>query len=200
MWGPCHRVGRRGERESGGHLPRFGSAVVLAAVLGAAPVGVPVPVAAPAHAFRAPVPGPTVPVTAFDPPDQPWLTGHRGVDLAAAPLAPVRAPAAATVLFAGSVGGKPVLSLDHGGGLRTTYEPVSAVVRAGDVVTAGQTVGHVVAGHPGCPVEACLHWGARVSSGGDGGDDDEYIDPMTLLDPSQRQIRLKPTRPGDGER
>ncbi len=171
----------------------------MVAVLGAAPVAAPAPVAVPVQHFRVPVPGPAVAVTAFDPPDQPWLTGHRGVDLAADPLAPVRAPFAATVLFAGSVGGKPVVSLDHGGGLRTTYEPVSAVVRAGEVVTAGQTVGHLVAGHPGCPVEACLHWGARIASGAPGGDDDEYIDPMSLLDPSDRQIRLKPILPGDGE-
>lgn len=132
------------------------------------------------------------------------------MDLASAPLAPVSAPAGATVLFAGSVGGKPVVSLDHGGGLRTTYEPVSAVIRTGEVVAAGQLVGRLVAGHPGCPMEACLHWGARVAAGGAGvgaggagvsaDDDDEYIDPMTLLDPDLRPIRLKPTRPGDGGR
>lgn len=160
----------------------------------------PGPSAAPGVRFRSPVPGGAVPVTAFDPPDMPWLPGHRGVDLASVPLAPVRAPAGATVLFAGAVGGKPVVSLDHGGGLRTTYEPVSATVRAGQTVTAGQPVGHLVAGHPGCPVEACLHWGARVASGGPGGDDDEYIDPMTLLHPSDRPIGLKPTLPGDGGR
>lgn len=158
------------------------------------------PAAAPAVRFRSPVPLPPVPVTAFDPPDQPWLAGHRGVDLASEPLAPVVAPATATVLFAGSVGGKPVVSLDHGGGLRTTYEPVAAAVSAGDMVTAGQPIGHLVAGHPGCPVEACLHWGARVASRDPGGDDDEYIDPMALMLPSDLPIRLKPTRPGDGER
>lgn len=158
------------------------------------------PLAVPGLELRSPVGGDAVPVTGFDPPEEPWLPGHRGVDLASVPLAPVLAPGTATVLFAGSVGGKPVVSLDHGAGLRTTYEPVAATVRAGESVAMGEPVGHLVAGHPGCPVAACLHWGARVASGGHGGDDDEYIDPMTLLLRSDRPIRLKSTLPGDGER
>lgn len=179
---------------------RRGTAFAVTVMVAVAAAPAPDPHAAPGVRFRSPVPGGARPVTAFDPPDEPWLPGHRGVDLASTPLAPVRAPASATVLFAGAVGGKPVVSLDHGGGLRTTYEPVSATVRAGQVVNPGQQVGHLVAGHPGCPVEACLHWGARVASGGPGGDDDEYIDPMTLLHHSDRPIGLKPLLPGDGGR
>lgn len=174
--------------------------IVVPVVVAFGAVPAPGLLADPGVRFRSPVPGVAVPVTGFDPPDMPWLPGHRGVDLASMPLASVRAPADATVIFAGSVGGKPVVSLDHGGGLRTTYEPVSATVRAGQSVTAGQQVGHLVAGHPGCPVEACLHWGARVDSGGPGGDDDEYVDPMALMHPADRPIRLKPILPGDGER
>lgn len=174
--------------------------IVVPVVVAFGAVPAPGLLADPGVRFRSPVPGVAVPVTGFDPPNMPWLPGHRGVDLASMPLASVRAPADATVIFAGSVGGKPVVSLDHGGGLRTTYEPVSATVRAGQSVTAGQQVGHLVGGHPGCPVEACLHWGARVASGGPGGDDDEYVDPMALMHPADRPIRLKPILPGDGER
>ena len=152
----------------------------------------------PRQDLRGPLPGWATPVTAFDPPARRWLSGHRGVDLAAAPLAVVRAPAGGRVLFAGAVGGRPVLSIDHGAGLRTTYEPVRATVRTGDDVLAGDAVGHVLAGHPGCPVSACLHWGARVATGGPSGDDDEYVDPLSLLAADARPIRLKPTRPGDG--
>lgn len=148
--------------------------------------------------LRGPLPGSVSVVTPYDPPARRWLSGHRGVDLAAAPLAVVRAPADGSVLFAGSVGGRPVLSIDHGAGLRTTYEPVRATVRAGDRVAAGEAVGHVLAGHPGCPVSACLHWGARIAAGGVSGDDDEYADPLSLLAVDQRPIRLKPTRSGDG--
>ena len=139
-------------------------------------------------------------VTPFDPPDERWLAGHRGVDLAGLPLAPVLAPASGTVVFAGSVAGRPVLSIDHGGGLRTTYEPVRATVQEGEPVQVGETVAHLMAGHPGCPVDACLHWGARWSSGGPSRSDDDYIDPMELLSVDNRPIRLKPTLPGDGSR
>lgn len=148
--------------------------------------------------MRSPLPGPVAVVTPFDPPEQRWLPGHRGVDLAGPALASVSAPADGTVLFAGAVGGRPVVSIDHGGGLRTTYEPVRATVRAGEIVAGGVEVGRLLAGHPGCPVQACLHWGARVASGGPSGDDDEYVDPLALLADAERPIRLKPTLPGDG--
>lgn len=157
----------------------------------AAPVG-------PRPAMVGPVPGPLSVAAAFDPPARRWLPGHRGVDLAAEPYSPVLSPADGTVSFAGAVAGRPVLSIDHGGGLRTTYEPVAADVRVGDVVTAGARIGRLLAGHPGCPAVACLHWGARVASGGPSGDDDDYVDPLALLADAHRPIRLKPTLPGDG--
>jgi len=56
------------------------------------------------------------------------------------------------------VAGVGVISIDHAGGLRTTYEPVEPLVRAGSRVLAGTAVGRLLAGHPGCPVTACLHW------------------------------------------
>lgn len=152
----------------------------------------------PRQELRGPLPGAISVVTGFDPPARRWLAGHRGVDLAAASLAEVRAPAAGRVRFAGAVGGRPVLSIEHGAGLRTTYEPVQATVREGSEVAAGDVVGHVLAGHPGCPVSACLHWGARTAAGGPSGDDDEYVDPLSLVSVDARPIRLKPTRPGDG--
>ncbi|MBM7229904.1 murein hydrolase activator EnvC family protein [Dietzia cinnamea] len=152
----------------------------------------------PRPAMVGPVPGPLSVVTPFDPPARRWLPGHRGVDLAAEPYSPVLSPADGTVSFAGAVAGRPVVSIDHGGGLRTTYEPVAAEVRAGDVVAAGARIGRLLAGHPGCPVVACLHWGARVASGGPSGDDDDYVDPLALLAATHRPIRLKPTLPGDG--
>lgn len=151
----------------------------------------------PEQGFRSPVDGQVQVVTPFDPPDQRWLAGHRGVDLASAPLAVIRTPAEGIVLFAGLVAGRPVLSIDHGDGLRTTYEPVRATAQAGEVVSAGQSVGHLLAGHRDCPVSACLHWGARVASTGPSGDY-EYVDPLSLLSQELRPIRLKPLQPGDG--
>jgi murein DD-endopeptidase MepM/ murein hydrolase activator NlpD len=121
-------------------------------------------------------------VRAFTPPPLPWLPGHRGVDLAGTAGQPVRAAGAGVVAFAGVVAGTPVVSVDHASGLRTTYEPVTAVVRAGDVVAVGQPLGMLVAGHPGCPVLTCLHWGLRRGA--------TYLNPLWLVRPYR--VRLKP--------
>jgi murein DD-endopeptidase MepM/ murein hydrolase activator NlpD len=125
-------------------------------------------------------------VRAFDAPSPDWLAGHRGVDLAGTSGLPVYAAGDATVVFAGLLAGRPVVSLGHPGGLHTSYEPVRASVRAGQSVTAGTVIGTLVAGHGGCPVAACLHWGAmwgRASRA-------DYVDPLGLL--SSTPIRLKP--------
>ncbi|MEW2374636.1 M23 family metallopeptidase [Micromonospora sp. NPDC047812] len=131
--------------------------------------------AAPSRAarFRWPLDGVPRPVRRFDPPPRPWLPGHRGVDLAAAPGTTVRAAGAGTVLFAGLVAGRPVVTVGHADGLRTTHEPVSPAVRPGDRLTAGAPLGALLAGHPGCPVPACLHWGLRRGA--------DYLDPLALL-------------------
>jgi len=119
----------------------------------------------------------------FDAPDSPWGAGHRGVDLAAQPGQSVLAADAGVVVFAGPVAGRGVMSVDHDGGLRTTYEPVTPGVAAGDQVYRGQVLGTVSAGHPGCPVAACLHWGVRRG--------DEYVDPLSLTG-EIGEFRLKP--------
>ncbi|MEB3069026.1 M23 family metallopeptidase [[Mycobacterium] vasticus] len=130
-------------------------------------------------------PQPTV-TRAFDAPRPNWQRGHRGVDLAGAPGQPVYAAGAATVVFAGSAGGVPVVSLAHPGGLRTSYEPVSAAVRPGQRVLAGTTIGELVGGHPGCGGAACLHWGAMWGPASRA----DYVDPLGLL--ASTPIRLKP--------
>jgi murein DD-endopeptidase MepM/ murein hydrolase activator NlpD len=147
--------------------------------------GAPLPPVAAAAAdpeFRWPLAG-LPPVTRrFDPPVQRWLPGHRGVDLAAAAGAVVYAAGPGTVFFAGTVAGRGVVSVDHPGGLRTTYQPLTALVEAGDPVAAGDPIGVLDAGHDGCPVGACLHWGLRRGA--------LYLDPLMLL--GLGQIRLLP--------
>jgi murein DD-endopeptidase MepM/ murein hydrolase activator NlpD len=142
----------------------------------------PAPPAAPTSRFRWPLDGVPQVVRPFAPPPKPWMPGHRGVDLAALPGATVRAAGAGWVRFAGQLAGRGVISIEHAGGLRTTYEPVTATVRVGDRVTAGESIGQLLAGHPGCPVVACLHWGLRRG--------DAYLDPLTLL--GLGQVRLLP--------
>lgn len=108
----------------------------------------------------------------FTPPTERFGAGHRGVDLAGEPGERVRAVAAGTVSFVGSIGGTPVISIDHGRE-RSTYQPVTASVEVGDAVDPGQVIGRLIAGHRGCSVDACLHLGRREGAA--------YLDPAELL-------------------
>ncbi|HEX6469358.1 MAG TPA: M23 family metallopeptidase [Streptosporangiaceae bacterium] len=125
-------------------------------------------------------PAPQV-VRDYAPPPRPWLSGHRGVDLAARPGQPVYAAGAGRVSYAGRVAGRGVVALLHGA-LRTSYLPVRPAVRPGQPVTAGQRLGIVedVRGH--CGPVLCLHWGLRRGR--------VYLDPLSLL--GRGQIRLLP--------
>jgi murein DD-endopeptidase MepM/ murein hydrolase activator NlpD len=131
--------------------------------------------------FGWPVAPPAV-VRPFDPPAQPWLAGHRGVDIAAPPSVVVRSAGAGIVLFAGTVAGRGVVSVGHAGGLRTTYEPVTASVKLGALVAQGDPIGRLEAGHRGCVQAACLHWGLRRGP--------LYLDPLALL--GLGRVRLLP--------
>ncbi|WP_442902686.1 M23 family metallopeptidase [Gordonia sp. HS-NH1] len=162
--------------------PRIVAAILLAALWFAAPVVT----AASGEAYTVPLaPRPTV-VTAYDEPEKRWQPGHRGVDLAAGPGQAVRAAGAGRVRFAGTVAGRPLVSVSHPDGVITTYEPVEAGVDAGDHVSRGEIIGTVIGGHPGCPVLVCLHWGARRGSGRGA----DYLDPLGLL--GAVRVRLKP--------
>lgn len=119
----------------------------------------------------------------FDPPADPYGPGHRGVDLRAVPGQEVLAAGAGAVVFAGRLAGRGVVSVDHDGVLRTTYEPVIANVVAGDQVYEGQVLGTAEPRHAGCTAAACLHWGVRRGA--------EYLNPLVLVSESAR-IRLKP--------
>lgn len=134
-------------------------------------------------------PAPAAVVRHFDAPSPNWNRGHRGVDLAAAAGQPVYAAAAGTVVFAGTLAGRPLVSIAHPGGLRTSYEPVTPAVRAGQTVAAGAGLGELQAGHPGCPAPACLHWGAMWGPAAKA----DYVDPLGLL--AGTPIRLKPLAP-----
>jgi murein DD-endopeptidase MepM/ murein hydrolase activator NlpD len=121
-------------------------------------------------------------VRGFDPPETPYGPGHRGVDLAARPHAVVRAAGAGRVGFAGMLAGRGVVTVIHAGGLKTTYEPVTASVTAGTRVERGDVLGQLETGHPGCREAACLHWGLRRG--------EEYLDPLALV--GAERVRLLP--------
>lgn len=115
-------------------------------------------------------------VRGFEPPPHPYAPGHRGADLAGSPGQAVRAALAGTVGFAGSIGGKPVVTVVHGS-RRTTYEPVAAAVENGQTVTAGEVLGRLVVTDSHCFPSACLHWGLIAGRGAD----EAYLDPLTLV-------------------
>jgi len=122
----------------------------------------------------------------FDAPSPNWHRGHRGVDLAGVSGQPVYAAAAGTVVFAGELAGRTLVSIAHPGGLRTSYEPVQPSVRVGQLVDAGAVIGELAAGHDGCAAAACLHWGAMWGAASRA----DYVDPLGLL--AGTPIRLKP--------
>jgi murein DD-endopeptidase MepM/ murein hydrolase activator NlpD len=112
-------------------------------------------------------------VATFRAPPTPWGAGHRGVDLAAAVGQPVLAAGGGRVTFAGRVAGRGVVVVAHPGGLRTSYEPVTAAARVGTAVRRADRIA-VVAATPGhCAPRTCLHWGLRQGA--------RYVDPLTLV-------------------
>jgi murein DD-endopeptidase MepM/ murein hydrolase activator NlpD len=137
---------------------------------------------APAALWGLPLTGDPLVTRPFAAPPTPYAAGHRGVDLAGVAGQPVLAAGAGVVAFAGLVAGRPVVSVQHADGLRTTYEPVQPGVAAGQAVARGSPLGSLATGHPGCPVEACLHWGLRRGTG--------YLDPLSLL--AVPRVRLLP--------
>jgi murein DD-endopeptidase MepM/ murein hydrolase activator NlpD len=109
---------------------------------------------------------------AFDPPDKPWLSGHRGVDLrSASDGGPVTSPDSGTVSFVGVVVDRPVITVDHGNGLRSSFEPVRSTLAKGDPVGKGDPLGTLLSGH--CGATPCVHWGVRRG--------DEYVNPLQFV-------------------
>lgn len=120
-------------------------------------------------------------VRPYEPPPSPYAAGHRGIDLAAPPGVIVTAPADATVHFVGVVVDRPVLTLDHGSGVLSSYEPVDAPdLAVGDPVARGMPLGAVGAGAHCSGV--CLHVGVRV--------DGEYVSPLLFFDRPPRSVLL----------
>ena len=74
------------------------------------------------------------------------------------------------------------MSVLHGGGLRSTYEPVVASVAVGDSVAAGTAIGALESMGSHCLPRACLHLGALRGR--------TYLDPLSLL--STPRVRLLP--------
>ncbi|MFN2587685.1 MAG: murein hydrolase activator EnvC [Actinomycetota bacterium] len=98
---------------------------------------------------------------------------HTGIDIGAGYGAPVVAADAGTVVFAGVMSGYGnVIAVDHGGGLATTYNHLSAFyVGSGQIVSRGSSIGAV--GCTGYCTGPHLHFEVRVNG--------SPVDPMPYL-------------------
>lgn len=119
----------------------------------------------------------------FDRPEQQWSAGHRGADLVGRPGQPVRSALAGTVSYVGRIAGRGIVTVDHGR-VRTTYQPVAAVVSRGEQVREGQVIGRLLLAGSHCSPAACLHWGLIRG--------DTYLDPLTLVGAVPQPVRLYP--------
>ena len=142
------------------------------------------PSAAAAGGWSWPVAGPVI--RGFDPPDSPYGAGHRGIDIAVPVGTPIFAPATGTVTFAGKVGGHLFLTVNHGGGVASTYSWLLELrAHKGDVVTAGTLIALTGWAHPGS-LTPSLHFGVKLGA--------DYLDPLAYLAPGSVVgfIRLAP--------
>lgn len=147
--------------------------------------------AGPAARFSWPLPAPHPVLRPFQAPATPYGPGHRGVDLGGSVGEPVFAAGDGLVLYAGALFNCDLISIEHPGGLRTTYTPVVPSVRVGQQVARRQQIGTLLAAQPGCPEEVgndgtgppvFLYWGVHR--------DRDYLDPLRLV--ATGEVRLLP--------
>ncbi|MGV8969667.1 MAG: M23 family metallopeptidase [Microbacteriaceae bacterium] len=143
-----------------------------------------------AASWRWPLPPPHALARVYLAPETPYTAGHRGIDIVAPDAArdplgeiPVTAPASGIVHFVGFVVDRPVVSIDHGSGVLSSFEPVASTLKKGQRVSAGASIGTLLPGHCTTP---CLHLGARLNG--------EYVSPLLFLGGLPRAVLL-PTRP-----
>lgn len=161
---------------------RLSVVVVVFLVCGASPAS------AQAPALLPPVDGPVV--VPFEPPSSNFGPGHRGIDYRVPEGTAVRAAGAGVVLFAGLVAGIQAVTIDHPGGLQTTYSQLGSIeVTAGTGVRTGQHIGRTGTAH--ASGEPGLHFGVKLEG--------SYVDPrdfMVAFDPGAA-IRLAPVTTRD---
>ena len=129
-----------------------------------------------------PVEGPVI--RGFDPPDSPYGSGHRG-DIASPAGSVAVAPADGTVAFAGPVGERLFLTIDHGGGVESTFSWV-ACSRSAAATWCGRGSRWLARAAATGDLIPNLHFGVRL--------DDAYVDPLAYLAPMDVSalIRLAP--------
>jgi murein DD-endopeptidase MepM/ murein hydrolase activator NlpD len=137
--------------------------------------GVGGPLAAAGPCWRVPVVG-----TVTDPfrqPACPWCPGNRGIEYEVATYSVVRAVAAGTVSFSGSIAGERYVVVELSSGWKLTYGRIASTsLSAGDVVVTGSIVART---------SEHFFFGLRI--------DDDYADPAPYLGTEVGRRRLIPT-------
>ena len=131
-----------------------------------------------AGAWTWPVQGPVLETFSFDP-AHPYGAGqHRGIAIGADTGAPVVAPAAGSVTFAGSVptSGKTVTIQTEGGLAVTLTHLGSIAVARDDTIAEGSVVGTVGPSGTAEFTTPYVHLGIREAS-----NDQGYLDPLAFL-------------------
>jgi murein DD-endopeptidase MepM/ murein hydrolase activator NlpD len=149
----------------------FAVAVALSAPTAGASGPPPPPSPRPGAAFSIPLYG-TLVKTYDAPLDNPYAAGHRADNIAAPIGTPVRSSADGVVGFAGNVAGNLSVSVDHTGGIKTTYSYLGTIVaKRNQHVLQGEVVGTVGPGH-----DASLPPNVQLSARRNG----VYFDPLEL--------------------
>jgi len=122
-----------------------------------------------------PIAVPALLVHQFRSPNSDYSSGHRGVDYAVTDGQDLMSPSAGTLVFTGMVAKKPVVSILHVGGFRTTFEPACSSLPRGTTLLVGQRFGTVCAkGYQShCKPSLCLHFAMKLG--------DQYLSPLALI-------------------
>ena len=149
--------------------------------------------APPALAWTWPADGPVLRAFSFG--DDPYAAGqHRGIDVAGEEGAPVRAPAAGAVSFAGTVpGGGRTVTLQTADGYSVTLVHLATIgVAREDVLAEGAPVGTIGPTGDVEHAEPYVHLGIRLTSDAHG-----YLDPLSFLPSPKPAAPAPPAPPAD---
>lgn len=117
-------------------------------------------------------------IDSFRLPSGPYGPGNRGLEYATTPGQAVVAAAGGVVVFSGQVAGTLHVTLDHGGGLLTSYSFLDRIlVDRGEHLARGDRVGLT---------GSSFHFSTRL--------DGVYVDPQLLLGRRVVRVRLVPVR------
>ena len=102
----------------------------------------------------------------------------------------VLSPADGVVVFAGRVVNRSVVTIDHGNGLRSSFESIDPLVGNGTLLAKGGEVG-TVAHSPGLHCSGnCLHWGVRLGR--------DYVNPLDYVTDRRPSVLLPVRREAPG--